>query len=64
MTKLTYAKAIERLNEIMQQMEDEQLDIDSLTGTIKEAKKLLDFCKQRLYEVDKDIKDIIADDNE
>ncbi len=64
MTKLTYAKAIERLNEIMQQMEDEQLDIDSLTDTIKEAKKLLEFCKQRLYEVDKDIKDIIADDNE
>lgn len=64
MTKLTYAKAIERLNEIMQQMEDEQLDIDSLTDTIKEAKKLLEFCKQRLYDVDKDIKDIIADDNE
>lgn len=64
MTKITYAKAIERLNEIMQQMEDEQLDIDSLTDTIKEAKKLLEFCKQRLYEVDKDIKDIIADDNE
>ncbi len=64
MTKLTYAKAIERLNEIMQQMEDEQLDIDSLTDTIKEAKKLLEFCKQRLYEVDKDIKDIIADDKE
>ena len=64
MTKLTYATAIERLNEIMQQMEDEQLDIDSLTDTIKEAKKLLEFCKQRLYEVDKDIKDIIADDKE
>lgn len=65
MTKQTYAKATERLNEIMQQIENEQLDIDSLTSTLKEAKQLIRFCKERLYSVDKDIQEIMDDtDNE
>ena len=63
MPKLTYAKATERLNEILQQIEQEQLDIDTLTDTIKEAKQLIKFCKERLYKVDQEIKEIM-DDNE
>ena len=59
MQKLTYAKATERLNEIMRQLENEQLDVDQLAGTLKEAKKLIKFCKNQLYAVDEEIKDII-----
>ena len=59
MQKLTYAKATERLNEIMRQLENEQLDDDQLAGTLKEAKKRIKFCKEQLYAVDKEIKDII-----
>ena len=59
MQKLTYAKATERLNEIMRQLENEQLDVDQLAGTLEEAKKLIKFCKNQLYAVDEEIKDII-----
>ncbi len=59
MQKLTYTKATERLNEIMRQLENEQLDVDQLAGTLKEAKKLINFCKNQLYAVDEEIKDII-----
>ena len=63
MPKLTYTKATERLNEILQQIEQEQLNIDTLTDTIKEAKQLIKFCKAQLYKVDSEIKEIM-DDNE
>lgn len=56
---MTYAKATSRLEEIMRQLEDEQLDIDTLADTLKEAKKLIAFCKERLYSVDKSVREIM-----
>jgi exodeoxyribonuclease VII small subunit len=63
MQKLTYAKATERLNEIMQLLDSEQLDIDHLAETLKEAKELIKFCKDKLYAVDKNIQEIMNDGN-
>lgn len=60
MKHLTYTKATERLNEIMQLIESEQLDIDSLTATLKEANQLLAFCKDRLYQVEQEVKEIYS----
>ena len=54
----TYSSAIERLNEIMQQMENGTLDVDALTATLKEARELLAFCKEKLYTIDQSIKEI------
>ncbi|MDD6783308.1 MAG: exodeoxyribonuclease VII small subunit [Prevotellaceae bacterium] len=64
MAKLTYSKATERLDEIMHEIENEQLDVDTLTDTLKEAKKLIDFCKQRLYDVDKSIREMTDEQSE
>lgn len=63
MQKLTYVKATERLNEIMQLLNSEQLDIDHLAETVKEAKELIRFCKEKLYSVDKTIQEIMNDGN-
>ncbi len=63
MQKLTYAKATERLNEIMRLLDSEQLDIDHLAETLKEAKELICFCKEKLYSVDKTIQEIMSDGN-
>ncbi len=63
MQKLTYAKATERLNEIMRLLDSEQLDIDHLAETLKEAKELISFCKEKLYSVDKTIQEIMSDGN-
>ncbi len=64
MPKRTYTKATERLNEIMQLLDSEQLDIDHLAETLKEAKELIKFCKEKLYSVDKNIQEIMNDGNE
>ena len=64
MKDITYTKAVERLNEIMQQMEEGALDVDTLTETLKEARELLAFCKQKLHSVDQAVKDIFNDGEE
>ena len=58
--EITYSKAVERLNEIMQQMENGALDVDALTETLKEARQLLQFCKDKLRSVDKNVQEITS----
>jgi exodeoxyribonuclease VII small subunit len=60
--ELTYSKAIQRLEEILKQVESEDVDIDHLTDSLKEAKELLAFCKGKLYKIDKSIQDIFEKD--
>jgi exodeoxyribonuclease VII small subunit len=55
---ITYTQAVNRLSEIMQQMESGTLDVDALTDTLKEARELLTFCKEKLRTVDQSIKEI------
>ncbi|MBP5629791.1 MAG: exodeoxyribonuclease VII small subunit [Bacteroidaceae bacterium] len=59
MTMKSYTKAIDRLNEIMQQLESGELDVDALTTTLKEARQLLTFCKEKLHTIDQDVQEIM-----
>ena len=56
---MSYTEAINRLNEIMQQMESGELDVDALTETLKEARQLLAFCKEKLHNIDQDVQKIM-----
>ena len=58
---MTYSQATERLNEIMQQMENGSLDVDTLTDTLMEARELLAFCKEKLHSVDQSIKEMMGE---
>ena len=60
--KLTYAEAISRLEEIVNRVEDNEQDIDCLTDLLKEAQKLVKFCKEKLYKVDSDVKKILEEE--
>ena len=61
-SKMTYAQATKRLEEIVEQVERNEQDIDMLTDLLKEAKELIAFCKERLYKVDQSVKEILEDD--
>ncbi len=56
---LTYEEAINRLEEIAHQMEENEIGIDEMAKHLKEAQELLAFCKKRLYAVDEDIQKIM-----
>lgn len=62
--KGTYTQAMDKLEEIVAQIENNELDIDQLGEKLKEAQKLITFCKDKLYKADGEIKKILEQKNE
>lgn len=65
--ELTYKSAMEELEAIVAQLEDEDVDVDKLAAMINRASELIQFCKSRLIksqeEVDKALK-LFEDQND
>ena len=57
----TYEQAMQRLQTIVSQMENGEMDIDALLTNLKEAKQLIDFCKNKLTRVETDVKKILEE---
>lgn len=60
--KETYSEAMKRLETIVSQIESGELDIDELGNQLKEAQKLIKFCRDKLYKADDEIKKMLGDD--
>lgn len=58
---MTYEEAMKRLEQLVSQIENGQMDVDSLATSLKEAKELVDFCKSKLLKAEKDVKKILDD---
>ena len=56
---LTYEQTMKRLETIVTKVEQGEMDIDSLASNLKEAKKLVEFCKEKLTKVEDDVKKIL-----
>lgn len=57
--KQTYDEAINKLEQIVRQIESNELDIDQLGEKLKEAQNLITFCKEKLYKADGEIEKIL-----
>ncbi|MBQ9363050.1 MAG: exodeoxyribonuclease VII small subunit [Bacteroidaceae bacterium] len=57
----TYEQAMKRLQTIVSQMENGEMDIDALLTNLKEAKQLIDFCRNKLTRVETDVKKILEE---
>jgi exodeoxyribonuclease VII small subunit len=53
---MTYEKAMKRLEEIVAKIESGEMDIDALAQNLKEAQKLVEFCKEKLTTVEAEVK--------
>ena len=60
--KESYSEAMKRLETIVSQIESGELDIDELGNQLKEAQKLIKFCRDKLYKADDEIKKMLGDD--
>lgn len=56
---LKYEEAVAQLEAILRKMENNQLDIDSLTEQLKKAQQLVKLCKEKLTKTDEDIQKIL-----
>ena len=55
----SYSEAYSKLQEILSQIENNQLDVDELSSKIKEASSLLKICKDKLFVANEETKKII-----
>lgn len=51
----SYKAAIDRIEHIVNIIENQEPDIDELTKLVKEATSLIDFCKKKLKTAEKDL---------
>ncbi len=58
---IKYAKAVERLDEIMGQIESEAIDVDELSVKVKEAVELIKVCKARISKAEMEVKKVVED---
>ncbi len=59
--KETYAQAIERLENIVRQIDNGELDIDILGEKIKEANKIIAFCTEKLTKADQEVEKLLQE---
>ena len=57
----SYEKAMEELQQIVDQLQEEAIGIDDLSTKIKRAAELIQFCKEKLRTTDSDLKNIFKD---
>lgn len=59
---MKYEEAIKQLETIVAQIESNELDIDQLAARLKEAQKLIKYCKDTLYKTDEKIKALLGEE--
>ena len=52
---LTYNQAYNELSKLVEQIEDDKIQLDTLADKVKQAKELIDYCETRLRSIDKDV---------
>lgn len=57
----TYNEAIEKLQAIVNEIEQGDLDIDLLSDKVAEASRLVKLCKEKLFKADGEVKKILDD---
>ena len=58
---LTYNKAYSDLSKLVDQIEDDKIQLDTLADKVKQAKELIDFCETKLRKIENDVKAALND---
>jgi len=56
-----YGEAVEELETILEELENDAIDVDELATKLKRAKELLEFCRERLTRTQTEIEQVMAD---
>jgi len=59
--KLSFGEAVHEVEEILQGLEDDTVDIDTLGVEVKRAVELIQVCRQKLEKTDKEVRDLVSD---
>jgi len=56
---LKYEDALKQLQDIVTKLERKEIKIDELSNSVLDAKKLVDYCREKLDKTEQDINKII-----
>lgn len=59
--KETYSQAMERLEKIVRQIDNGELEIDELADKIREANEIIAFCSDKLTKANQEIEKLLAE---
>ena len=59
MTQSKYGKSIEKLEEIVRRIENEEIDVDELALKVKEAAGLVKECKEKIAKAEMEVKNVV-----
>ena len=59
-TKLTYETALQELQSIVAQLQEEAVSMDDLSEKVNRATELLNFCKERLRQTEEQVEGLIG----
>ena len=57
--ELTYEQAMQRLEEMAQQMESGKIGIEVMAERLREAQKLMKYCHEKLSEAEQNCKSLL-----
>ncbi len=57
-----YEEAVRQLEDIVEKLQNDELDIDSMSENLKKAQKLIKICKDKLTKTDDEINKILEKD--
>ncbi len=58
---LTYNEAYQKLSKLVDQIEDDKIQLDTLADKVKQAKELIDYCETKLRSIDKDVESALEE---
>ncbi|MCK5081565.1 MAG: exodeoxyribonuclease VII small subunit [Candidatus Omnitrophica bacterium] len=59
MAEVKYSKSIEKLEEIIEKIESEEIDVDELSAKVKEAVSLIKTCKNKIEKAELEVKKVV-----
>ena len=61
MANIKYEEAIRQIEDIVERLENDEMDIDSLGTELKKAQKLIKLCKEKLTKTEEEVKKILEE---
>ncbi|MBU0469657.1 MAG: exodeoxyribonuclease VII small subunit [Candidatus Omnitrophica bacterium] len=59
MVENKYSKAIKKLEDIIERIENEEIDVDELSDKVKEAVSLIKACKDKIEKAELEVKKVV-----
>ncbi len=57
--KITYNEAMQEIEQVIAEIENDELDVDILAKKVKRVATLIDICKDKLYKTEQEVEDIL-----